>query len=62
MEEVLASGGTPSETLLALEDVGTKGAHPNLCRRGILTRFTDKKTYVPNINDQSAVCPCETEG
>ena len=38
--EVLASGGTPSHTLRSLEKVGTNGAHPNLCRRDIIKKFT----------------------
>ena len=41
--EVVASGGTASETLLALQSVGTAGAHPNLCRRDIIRKFTSQR-------------------
>ena len=60
--EVVASGGTPSETLLALADVGTKGAHPNCCRRDILTRFTDKKRMFQTLTIRVPCIPVKQKG
>ena len=62
VSEVLASGGIPSDTLLVLQGVGSAGAHPNLCRRDILRKFTAKFDMFKPLNVKAPCVPAKQLG
>ena len=62
VSEVEASGGIPSDTLVALQTIGTSGAHPNVCRRDILRKFTDKFDMFKPLNVKVPCVPVKQLG
>ena len=62
VSEVEASGGVPSDTLVALQAIGTSGAHPNLCRRDLLRKFSDKFDMFKPLNVKAPCVPVKQLG